>query len=124
MPFFILSNVEVNFLELNIFKMTYILTEIIPITKQFKLVRKNKLTVAILDLKEKSYVIYMASFASSYPQIHSYSKVQVKALLSTNIPSIVSNKYMYFANVFLIDFIAQIPENTRINDYEIKLLDN
>lgn len=49
MPFFILSNVEINFYDLKLSWMLYITTEIFSTTKSVELIRKKEFAVIALD---------------------------------------------------------------------------
>ena len=48
-------------------------------------------------------------------------KTQVGALLFNKVSIKVLAKYSNYSNIFLTKYIAELPKNTRINEYAIKL---
>lgn len=54
MSFFILSNIEINFLELKLFLRIYTSIKIILIIKQVKLIENKNFTIVTLNIKEKT----------------------------------------------------------------------
>lgn len=62
--FFIPNNVQINFLELNIFSRVCAFIKAIVRTKQIKLINKKEFIVKTLVLEEKTYIIDMVSLAN------------------------------------------------------------
>ena len=48
-------------------------------------------------------------------------KAQVRSLIFHEVFIAVSPKYFNYSNIFLAENVAKLPENTRINNYTIKL---
>ena len=48
-------------------------------------------------------------------------KAQVGALLFNKASTEVSTKYSNYSNVFLVEYAAELPENTGMNEHAIKL---
>lgn len=124
MLFLILSNVNINFLELKFFLKTYTFIKAILTTKEVEVVEKKEFVLAVLNSKKKTYVIHMASFASFNSQIYFFQKATIRVLKTTNILISVSNKYGDFINIFLSNLTTQNLEYIKINNYIIKLIDN
>lgn len=61
MSFFIIIYIKINFLEIKLFKRTYILIKLILTSNQFQLIEKKEFLSIALDVKEKSYIIYISN---------------------------------------------------------------
>ena len=53
--------------------------------------------------------------------VYSNKQAQVEALLFNKALTKISAKYSNYNNVFLAEYIAELPENIRINKYAIQL---
>lgn len=65
MLFFNSTNIEMNFLELEIVKKNNLYIKTISITKQVKWIDKKEFIIAALELEKESYIIYMTLFVTS-----------------------------------------------------------
>lgn len=119
-----LNNIKIDFLKEEIFLFSYIITETIKINKKFKLIGKKEFKYIISNLKKKTYILQKVCLTNSDQHIKIIWQAQVVALLFANVWTIISNKYNKFANVFSLNFAAQISEGMGINNYAIKLIDN
>lgn len=55
--FFILKNIEIDFIGHHIHPKTYTVAKILLTMKQFKLIRKKKFTATALDLEDKYFEV-------------------------------------------------------------------
>ena len=53
--------------------------------------------------------------------MHSKKQVQVRALLFNKALIKVPVEYSNYSNVFSVEYVVEFPENTRMNEYAIKL---
>ena len=56
--FFTLNNVEINFIDHNIYWKSYIIAKILPITKRVELIGKIEFAAAILDLEYEAFIVH------------------------------------------------------------------
>ncbi len=56
--------------------------------------------------------------------MHPSKRAQIAHLKVDETPSKVPNKYTDFANVFSLKLAVKFREHTRINDHDIKLVDD
>ena len=90
-------------------------------TRQIKIIGKKKFIVAILDIDNKIFVIYVAALAKpTIMLIYIFYEVQVALLTSIEI----SAKYFNFLNIFSSNSAAKLPEYIGINNYSINLLED
>ena len=90
MPFLILSNANVQFIEKEFTWRSYITAEVLPTTKWVELINKKKFAKAALDEKSETFVIYVASLNLA-PRIHPDKKAQIASLLTKKVK--IPDKY-------------------------------
>ena len=61
MPFFTLSNANIQFAEKELTWRSYTTAEALPTTKRVELINKNKFAEAALDEESDTFVIHVAS---------------------------------------------------------------
>ena len=54
-------------------------------------------------------------------QVQIEAKAQVGVLIFDKAPIIILAKYFYYSIIFLVEYIAKFLENTKINEYTMKL---
>ena len=82
-----------------------------------------------MDPDSKTFVVHVAIQEqeeivmdfSRKAQIKAQSKAQVGAVLFDKAPTEVSTEYSNYSNIFSVENIAELPENTGMNGYAIKL---
>lgn len=79
MPFLILRNVEINFLERKLNGRSYITVKAFLTTKQFELAGKKEFTAIALDLDNETFVVYIAFLTST--DVHPFCRVQIVLLM-------------------------------------------
>lgn len=72
---------KINFIERKLNRRLYTTVEILFITKRVKLVEKNEFIATAFDTDNKTFIIYIASLASSNLNIHPSYKAQVILLI-------------------------------------------
>ena len=130
-----LSNADILFGERWLTWKSYTTNKALPTPKQVHLVDLKEFVIAALDADSKLYVVHvaireqeqMAMNPDSKAQIKAQSraqiqdKAQVGALLFNKAPIEVLAEYLDYSNVFLAENAAELSENTRMNEYAIKL---
>ena len=92
-------------------------------TRSVEIIDKREFAVAVLNADNKTFVVHVAALVEPMimPMYPSY-QAQVAALTSeeTGIPAENSD----FSHVFSSDSAAKLPEDTKINNHPINLLDD
>ena len=60
MPFFILTNIEIDSMDCHIYWKIYVIVRILLITRQIQLIENKKFVAVALDLKNKVFTIHIA----------------------------------------------------------------
>ena len=118
MPFLMLSNANVQFVDIKLSWGFYITTKALPTTKQIELINKKKFAKTILDENFETFVIYVASFNLAL-RISPNRAAQIASLLAKKV--MISDKYLDFANIFLEEKTLVLPEHTKLSEYIISL---
>lgn len=88
-------------------------------------INKREFAATVLDKNPMTFMVYIATLsATSMMQVHSFYKVQVIWLLANKALTKVRLKYSDYTNVFLFNNAMELPENTSINEYTIKLVED
>ena len=80
-----------------------------------------------MDADSEIFVVHVAIKKQEKMPVHSekqaqiQDKAQVKALLFDKAPTEVPAEYSNYSNVFLVENVAELPENTGMNKYAIEL---
>ena len=69
-------------------------------------------------------MVHMAIRKREKMPVHSKKQAQIKALLLDKAFSEIPVEYSSYSNVFSVENIIKLPENTKINKYTIKLEEN
>ena len=103
-----------------------ILTEnIFLIIKQVELIEKKEFAIVILDLKHKTFLVYVTVLnIDLYNKVHLSKKTQIAYLKANKAPIKVFNKYANFADIFSSKLAIKFLKYTKINNYPIKLVDD
>ena len=139
MLFLKLNNADVSFGEEILTWNSYTTSKTLPTTKQVQLVDPKEFVIAVLEPDNETFVVHMIiqeqkemainpdkkaqikaqSEAKSGTQIQ--NKAQVKVLLFDEAPTEVPTEYSNNSNVFSVENIAELPENTGMNKHAIEL---
>ena len=129
MLFLKISNANVVFNEETLTWKLYITNKVLPTTEQVQLVNPKIFVLAALDTDSEIFVMHvtireqeeMVVNPGKKVQIETQSRAQVGALLFNKAPIEVSAEYSDYSNVFSAKNVAELPENTGINEHAIKL---
>ena len=123
MPFLALSNADVEFtgLEKLIWR-SYIIVEALPTTDWVELIDKREFAKAVLDENSETFVIYVVTLEAE-TSIYSSQIAEIAALQWNKAPTEIPVKYSDYADIFSSDLAMELPENTRMNEHIIKLID-
>ena len=125
MAFFPFSNVDIQFANKELTWRSYTTVEVLPITKPVELIDKKEFAKATLDEESKTFVVHIAALKallkSAKITIHLAQAAQIAALKQDKAFTKVLPKYADYADVFSFDLTIELPENTCINKYAIKL---
>lgn len=103
--------------------MLYTTIETLPITRWVKLIEKKEFIATALDSENEIFVVYVAVFTSSSSNVHYFCQTQIVSLKADETLTTVSIKYVNFADIFLPNVAAEFPEQTKINNHAINLID-
>lgn len=81
------------------------------------------MAVALYD-NAKTFVVYIITLLAPVIQVYHSCQVQLRLLLADKAPIKVPPKYLDYANIFLFDLEIELPKNTSINEYAIKLVED
>ncbi len=124
MPFLALSNSDFQFDTRAITWRTYTIAETLPTTSRVELIDKKEFVKTILDENWETCVVHVSALKATENSIHLFWVAQI-AILQWNKAFIeISTKYSDYANVFFLDLAMELPENTRMNEYTIKLINS
>ena len=131
MPFFILSDVDVDFSSRELWWKTYTIKKAFSTTKRIEVVGKKKFAAAALDPKYETYVVHVGLVSSvilpsSFPlelDVYTSCKPQISSLIAKKAPIKVSAKYLDFINIFSLDLASEFLKQTGINNYALELVD-
>lgn len=87
-----------------------------------KLVRKKEFGVATLNLEGEIFKVYVAAFAGSSSDIHSFCQAQIVSLKTDKVLTAVLNEYADFIDVLSLNLVAELLQYTGINDYAIDFI--
>ncbi len=121
MPFLSLSNADVEFAELG--KLTwslYTAADALPTTSRVELIDKREFAKAALDENSEIFVVHISALDVS---IHPSRAAQIAVLQWDKAPTKILAKYSDYADVFSSDLAMELPQNTRMNEYAIELIE-
>ena len=126
MPFFTLSNADIQFFEKKLTWKSYIIAKALPTTKQIELIDKKKFVKAAVDENSETYVIYVATLEAplSGIMIHLSQKAQSATLKQDEALIKVPAEYSDFSEVFSKKEAFVLSERTDLNEHAIKLEGN
>lgn len=87
------------------------------------LVERKEFAAAALDSKDEIFVVQVTTFASLSSNVHLFRQAQIVSLKTNKVFTAIPNKYVDFADVFLLDLAAKLLEHTKINKHAIDFID-
>ena len=125
MPFLTLSDADVRFTDRELHWRSYTVSEALPTTRRVELIDRKEFAAAALSKDDEAYVVHVASLAvGTKMTIHPSRTAQIASLIADEAPVTVPAEYSDFADVFLPESAAELPEHTGINDHPIELIDD
>ena len=134
MFFLKISNANVSFSRKTLMRKSYITNKTLSTTEQVKIVDLKEFVIATCDTDSKTFVVHMAireqkkllwtlskKLRLKLRAEPKAEKTQVKALIFVEALTKISVEYFNYNNVFLAENVAELLQNTRINEYAIKL---
>ena len=120
MPFLILSNADIQFVEKELTWRSYTTAMALPTTKRTELIDKKKFAKAALDENSETFLVYVA-FLNLVPEIYLDKEAQIAFLLTKEVK--IPDKYSDFTDVFSEEKALVLPECTEFNEHAIDLED-
>ena len=123
MPFLAFSYANIEFTELKkLIQRFYITVEVLPTTSWVELIDKKEFIKTALDENSKTSVVYIIVLKAK-ALIHLSPTAQKAALQQDKAPTKILIEYSSYTDVFSLNLAMELPENTRINEHAIKLID-
>ena len=116
-----INNADMLFGEKTLTWKTYTINKALPTTKQVQIINKKNFVIAALDADSKIFVIHVVIWEREKMPMYFERQSQIRALLFNKAPTKVLAEYSNYNNVFLVEYVAELPENTGINEHVIKL---
>ncbi len=120
-PFLALSNADFQFSAEKLTWRTYTAAKALPTTSRVELIDKREFARAALDKKSETFVIHISALEAT--TIHPSQAAQIAALQWDKAPTEIPAEYSDYADVFLSDLAMELPENTRMNEHAIELVE-
>ena len=121
MLFLKISNTDVLFGKKILMWRTYTTNKALPTTKRVQIVNPKEFVMMALNVNSKTFVMHVAIREREEMPMYSKKQAQVRALLFDEAPTEVSAEYSDYSDVFLAENIAELLENTRMNEHAIEL---
>ena len=121
MPFFTLSNADVQFVEKELTWRTYTTAKALPTTKRVELINKKEFAKVALDEKSETFVIHIASLnlvLGIYPD----REAQIPFLLTEKVK--IPDEYSDFTDIFSDEKALILPRRIKLNEHAINLKDS
>ena len=123
MFFLIFSKADIWFKELKFVWRIYTATKALPTTRRVKIINKRGFVAAVLNVDNKTFVVYIASLAKPMTiPIQPFCQAQVASLMSKEIGT--PAEYSKFSNIFSLDSTVELSKYIKINYHPINLLND
>ena len=122
MPFLILSNTNVQFVEKELTWRSYTTAKALPTTMRVELMNKKEFAKVALDKNSETFVVHVTSLSSTSLDVYPFRRPQISGLIAEEAPTKVPDKYANFADVFSPDLAAKLLDHTGINNHAIELV--
>ena len=93
-----------------------------PIIKKIEFINKKKFAIVVLDMDNKTFVIYMTALDIIIPNIYPSQIVQIRLLKANKVLIIIFVKYFDYTNIFLPEFIVKLLKYIKIYNNDLKLV--
>ena len=124
MPFFTLSDGDVNFLGQELRWRTYTTEEAFPTTRCIELVGKKEFATIMLNPENEIYLVHVRSvsfiaspnFSPLELDIYPFYRLQMFGLIAKETLTKIPAEYLDFADIFSLDLTSKLSKHTRINN--------
>lgn len=86
-----------------------------------ELIGKKEYTALVLNPEDKTFIVYVASFANS-DDVHPFRRISRAALRVNKTPTTVLSEFFNFADIFFLKLVVELLEYTKINNHVIDLV--
>ncbi len=121
MSFLALSNADFQFSIKKLTWRSYTTAEAVLTTSRVELIDKREFAKVALDENSETFVVYVATLETT--MIHPSRVAQIAALQWDKAPIEIPAEYFDYVDVFSSDLVMELPENTRINEHAIELIE-
>lgn len=126
MIFLSMSNVDVEF-AMKSEKLTwrsYIAIKILSTTNRVKLINKSIFAKAALDENSEIFIVQITTLEiPTTISFHPSQVTQVAIFWRDKTPTKISARFADYSNVYFLNLVIELYENTAMNEHVIKLLD-
>ena len=116
-----LSNADVSFGEETLTLRTYTINKALSTPEQVQIINKKNFVIEALDADSEMFMVHIAIREQEEMPVHSEKQAWVRALLFNEAPTKISAEYSDYNNVFSVEYAAEFPKNSGMNEYAIKL---
>lgn len=124
MFFLTLSNINIDFLNWELWWRTYTTQKTLLTTRSIELMGKKQFVTIALNPEYETFVVYISSFSSTLLDINVYlsHRPQIAGLIAGKAISKVFIKYTNFVDVLFPNLASELFEHTKINNHAIELV--
>ena len=88
-----------------------------------EIINKREFAAVTLNVDDETFILHVATLVKP-TTMPIYPSCQAQVITLTSKKTGTPAEYSDFSNVFFLDFAAELPEHTEINDHLINLLDD
>ena len=121
MFFLKISNADASFGEETLTWRIYTTNKALPTTERVQIVDPKEFIIAALDVGSKTFVMHVVIREREEMPVHFEKQAQVGALLFDEAPTKIPAEYSDYSDVFSAENVAELPENTGMNEHAIEL---
>lgn len=85
---------------------------------------KTEFAITALDKNTKTLVVHVTAWSTPATQVHPSRQALFRLLLANKCSIEIPSEYLDYADVFLFDFVIELPENTDINKHAMELVED
>ena len=120
MFFLKINNTDVSFGKGTLMWRIYTTNKALSTIKQVQIVNSKEFVIAALDVNNKIFVMHVVIREWEKIPVYSKRQAQVEALVFDKAPTEVLAEYSDYSDVFLMENVVELPENTGINKHAIE----
>ena len=116
-----ISNTDILFGKKILTWKIYTTNKALLITKEVQIINPKKFIIAAFDVYSKTFVVHVVIRKQEKMPVHFEKQAHVGALIFNKAPIKVIAEYSDYNIVFLMEYVAKLLENIRMNKHAIKL---